>query len=272
MRGANIKIAQIYDSGFLDGDVKVQKINLICNNKGRTSANDAVYFHGWLMSRISEDFAARMHQTGVNPVTIAVHASKEQVVFSIAMLTDEAAAEIAKVLLDPDFASFTLKSTRQEEFKIVKKEQEILSSQDLAQAFYQPEKTKRLLQVLVKTPLAFKTNGEYYNLPDTRLFFQSLMKKYNAIFEKTEQIDLDLLDELCDKVKLVNFSIHSRRFYIHKAYINGFCGKLAFYCNGAETLANYAAMLLRFAEYAGVGVKTSLGMGSVELTEGEHNG
>ncbi|GHV96974.1 hypothetical protein lacNasYZ03_17750 [Lactobacillus nasalidis] len=176
------------------------------------------------------------------------------------------------MLMDDDFTSFTLKSTEQQLFKILKKEKEILSNKELAQMFYRQDKAERLFQINVTTPMAFKTNGAYYNLPDVRLFFQSIMKKYNAIFENTEHIDLDLLDEICDKVSLVNFRIQSRRFYIHKAYINGFRGRLVFYCKGPETLASYVAMLLKFAEYSGAGVKTSLGMGSVKLGGEENNG
>ena len=124
-----------------------------------------------------------------------------------------------------------------------------------------------LQELQVVTPLAFKSQEEYYNLSDVSFFFQSIMQKYNSIFEQTQYIDIDMLDEICSKVRLVNYSVNSRRYYIHKAYINGFCGRLVFYCKGTQTLANYVAMLLRFAEYSGVGVKTSLGMGAIKLKE-----
>lgn len=250
----------------------MQKISLVCQSKGKYNFNDGVYFHGWLMSQVSEEFADKMHQTGVNPVTIVVYGKKNEVIFSVALLTDEAVAEVAGMLMDDTFTSFSLKSTEQCDFKILRKVKENLESKDLAQVFYQQDQAERLFQVNVMTPLAFKSNGTYYNLPDIRLFFQSIMKKYNAIFENTEHIDLDLLDEICSKVNLVNFRINSRRFYIHKAYINGFCGRLVFYCKGAETLSNYVAMLLRFAEFSSVGVKTSLGMGSIAVNREENNG
>lgn len=39
-------------------------------------------------------------------------------------------------------------------------------------------------------------------------------------------------------------------------------------CHGSQTLTNYVAVLLKFAEYSGVGVKTSMGMGAIKLLEG----
>jgi putative CRISPR-associated protein Cas6 len=42
---------------------------------------------------------------------------------------------------------------------------------------------------------------------------------------------------------------------------------LTFKITGPNTLKAYANMLLKFGEYSGLGMKTSLGMGGLELEE-----
>lgn len=248
----------------------LKKIILTCKKQDRVNSNDAVYFHGWLMSQISPEFADELHQTGTNPLSVSLTVQDEKPVFTVNLLNQWAIEEIEPLLLNSDFVELDLTSSKQKTFEIIDKRTEDLEEKGLATIFYKQD-AARLQELQVVTPLAFKSQGEYYNLPDVRFFFQSIMQKYNSIFEQTQHIDIDMLDEICSKVRLVNYSVHSRRYYIHKAYINGFCGRLVFYCKGTQTLANYVAMLLRFAEYSGVGVKTSLGMGAIKLKEEGNN-
>lgn len=245
----------------------MEKIILSCKNR-QARENDAVYFYGWLMSKVSEPFAQKLHKTGVNPLAIYAKEENKTIDFVINMLTEEAIQEVKSILLDDNLTEFELISSKQKKFEIQKKNIQTLTEKDLAKIFYQEDADNRSIINLV-TPMAFKSNGEYINLPDIRLFFQSLMKKYNSIFEKSEHVDLELLDEICKHVHLIDFKIRSRRYYIHQSFIGGFKGRLVFLCKGNQTLKNYVKTLLIFGQYAGVGIKTSLGMGAIELEERE---
>ena len=44
-------------------------------------------------------------------------------------------------------------------------------------------------------------------------------------------------------------------------------GELGIYISGTETMARYARLLFRFGEYAGVGIKTAMGMGALRIKE-----
>ena len=85
------------------------------------------------------------------------------------------------------------------------------------------------------------------------------------MFEGTEHVDVELLEEICRQTKITGYRVSSSYYPVHNVRIPGFIGEVRFKCRGNQTLRNYVAMLLHFAEYAGVGIKTSMGMGAVSL-------
>lgn len=248
----------------------LKQIELVCAKNEKYNSKSAVYFHGWIMSKVSEEFATNMHQTGVNSLNIYSYHTRDTINFVISLLSVKAVEELEKLLMDSKFKEFVLEGENQRQYLIIDKKVNSLTEKELARNFYASD-SPRGIEIQLLTPTAFKTKGDYYNLPDLRFLFQSLMKKYNAIFEGSEQIDLDLLDEILKNTKLVDFSIYARRYYIHRSFIQGCIGKLTIYCKGSQTIVNYINTLLRFAEYAGIGVKTSLGMGAVKLLTGSDN-
>ena len=68
-------------------------------------------------------------------------------------------------------------------------------------------------------------------------------------------------------IKIDYFNIVSDKFSIHNAEVKGFKGLVSLRLYGNQTLKNYLLMLLNFAEYSGIGVKTSLGMGNVTISQ-----
>ena len=54
---------------------------------------------------------------------------------------------------------------------------------------------------------------------------------------------------------------------MHTVAINGFVGSLEIQIKANRTLKNYIRYMLGFAEYSGVGIKASIGMGKLRLEE-----
>lgn len=136
--------------------------------------------------------------------------------------------------------------------------------------FYEFE-ANHYITVNFATPTAFKTNGIYLFYPDLRLLFHSLLMKYNFIFEGNQHVDNDLLEQFCNKTDIVNYNLRSYHYPIHNIYIPAFIGRITLHCYGNQTLTNYVNMLLHFGEYSGVGVKTAMGMGHIEIFNKESN-
>lgn len=72
---------------------------------------------------------------------------------------------------------------------------------------------------------------------------------------------------LCDYAKIIRYNLRSVSFSLEGVKIPAFMGDITIKMNGTQTMANFARMLFLFGTYAGVGIKTSLGMGSIQLIQ-----
>lgn len=242
----------------------MEKIKLICQGNGKKDYKTAVFFHAWLMDQLNEQQAIAMHLSGTKPFTISVKYENSKVIFEINLLTLTASSMMHNILLDGALNSFALNSTGQKDYFINQKQSQVLTEKNLTDSFYN-ERPQRKILVDFVTPTSFKSEGQYVFYPNLRLLFQSLMRKYNYVFEGRENIDKELLKNICKNVHIKGYKLHSNHYSIHKARIPTFSGSVYLVCSGTETLISYINVLLKFAEYAGVGIKTALGMGAVTI-------
>jgi CRISPR-associated endoribonuclease Cas6 len=105
--------------------------------------------------------------------------------------------------------------------------------------------------------------------PDLRLLFQSLMMRYGAAVENDKEPDENMLQELVRHVRITSYRLHSQYYPIENVKIPAFMGSITLKIDGANSLASYILMLLRFGEFSGVGIKTSMGMGAIALSQKE---
>ncbi len=77
----------------------------------------------------------------------------------------------------------------------------------------------------------------------------------------------ELLMYLSNAIFLKHHKIQTRSVQLHKGYINGFIGDvtLQVYQRADSLIANVADLLVQYAEFAGTGMKTRLGMGRTSL-------
>lgn len=121
-------------------------------------------------------------------------------------------------------------------------------------------------QLDFRTATAFKSRGWYRNLPTARLIIQSLIKKWNGCFPECpiEDEDGQGMDALAAGLLCQKFRLFDRTFFLKGNAIPGFVGTMTLEnrLNGFHRLL--ADALLYFSDYAGIGVKTTLGMGGVK--------
>lgn len=239
----------------------------------RTDRKLAVFLNGWLMEHLDSDLVERFHQTGDNPFSIYIDEQPTMANMVFNALDTEMETIFDELLLNPNLQKFEFVSATQKEFVILNRTVRILTEKDLSRQFYQGG-AEGWYDLKIISPITFKSQGYYQFMPDVRLFFQSLMRKYNQAIEKSEQIDIDLLDEICKKTQVVSYRLRTQRYFIHSGFVTGFLGNLTFRCHGSQTLKDYLGAMLSFGEFSGVGAKTSLGMGAIKLKnqKEENNG
>jgi CRISPR/Cas system endoribonuclease Cas6 (RAMP superfamily) len=69
------------------------------------------------------------------------------------------------------------------------------------------------------------------------------------------------MEQIIKNIHIVRYSLRSSKYHLDGIKVNGYTGRVTLLLQGPDQLARLTGMLLSFAEYAGVGIKTSLGMG-----------
>ncbi|MEG1683003.1 MAG: CRISPR system precrRNA processing endoribonuclease RAMP protein Cas6 [Oscillospiraceae bacterium] len=123
-----------------------------------------------------------------------------------------------------------------------------------------------LHQLSFHTATAFKSQGQYQNLPTDRLIVQSLIKKWNGCFADCpiEDEDGQGVDALAAGLRCRQFHLSARSYFLKGNALPGFVGTLTLENRLSGFQRQLADALLLFSGYAGVGIKTTLGMGGVE--------
>lgn len=219
---------------------------------------------GVLMEQIDSSYAQKLHEQGLKPYSQYITGG-DQKEWHVKTLTTEAYQQIIFPLLDSRFEEFDI-AKKQIHVKIRKKEVRVKSHQELLDEFYF-EPCGRYLNLEFLTPASFKSGGRYVIMPDMHYIYQSLMNKYSAASHELDMYDDETLRQLTSSSSIVQYRLRSTSFPLEGVKIPSFKGTMRVKLNGTDTMAKYVRLLAKFGEYAGVGIKTAMGMGALKIHE-----
>jgi len=180
---------------------------------------------------------------------------------SLCGLQERAAKAISNLDLSASIQIFGAK------FNVVSHDDEISSYESLYQDLVamEPEPIARFKLKFI-TPTAFAQNRTHLPLPIPLLMFRSWLERWNY-FAPVYLGGDELLAYLSDAVALKSHKIQTRLFSLPHGYVNGFTGyaTLQVLRYADPLLANVANLLVRYAHFAGTGMKTRLGMGQTAI-------
>lgn len=217
-----------------------------------------------LMENVYEPYVDKLHLPFFNPFSQYCFIDYDgSIVWQVNALNNEA----AKFLIDPvsKIESFKLKNLN-ESFFVIKKTIETLEVDRLFDSLR--NETKSAYCIRFVTPTAFKSKGEYVIIPDVRLIFQNLLMHYNQIYAGSNEIDNETINYIAAHTKVTSYNLRSRYFSRtanSSDKIPGFYGSLKIYVSGPQSLRGLVSLLLNFGEASGIGIKTSMGMGGMQL-------
>ncbi len=116
------------------------------------------------------------------------------------------------------------------------------------------------------TPTAFKTAGSYAVMPSVKLIFQNLLMRYGQVYGADAEADEDTVSYIEEHVHITSYNLKTRHFeniMRKNGRIPAFVGSVGIRSTGAQPLIGLVRMLVGFAQYSGIGIKTSMGMGAV---------
>ena len=224
--------------------------------------NMSSLLHGFLMNNINGDYADRMHMSALRPYSQYINRNSDIWQWVISTLTYEAEENIIKPLSQIQQAELEHNGMllRFSEQNITK-----TSFDELFVRNYISGKVSRIVTMKFITPAAFKSNGRYINYPTLKLIFSSLINKYDSSSTTTSLYDDKLMDELLENTEIIGYNLRSTLFHLEGVKIPSFLGSIKIKVGGSSNMVSLVNMLAEFAQYSGVGIKCSLGMGGIGL-------
>lgn len=214
-----------------------------------------------LLETTPQTFASALHEDGPTPLSQYLSVGPGGPVWSVTLLGEESHVALAEHL-DTCKTLFL----RRNGLLLDVAGREVRAVPDVDALLARGAACGPLHRLRFLTPTAFKSRGRYICLPTARLIVQSLIKKWNASFPDCpiEDADGQGMDALADGLRPGQFRLKSLTYHLKGSVVPGFVGELAVENHLAGFHRQLAGALLLFAGYAGVGIKTTLGMGGTE--------
>ena len=117
------------------------------------------------------------------------------------------------------------------------------------------------------SPCGFRTNGEYAIFPSVSLILGSLRQRWDAVFPFSPLNDEEALAALEAGVKITGYHLRGASFKLKGVSIPAFSGVATMNARLSPPMLRLLRALLSFGTFCGVGIKTTLGMGGLEVKE-----
>lgn len=231
--------------------------------RSQRSGSLGPYLQGALMERVDAGYAALLHELPFNPYSQYCYWEGESLVWRINALTNEASSHIIEPVRRLDVVE--IKAMRAS-LEVTKTSLETLSLSALTGSVNEPGEDK--LRVRFVTPTSFKSQGSYVIMPSVRLVLQNLLMHYGQVYDNNKEGYAETVEYVDRHMRILSYNLRSS-YFGHIAggrqRIPAFVGTMTLGLRGPDMTAGLARMLLRFGEYAGVGIKTSMGMGGLRI-------
>ena len=225
-------------------------------------------FQGALFELMDSNYVSFLHIQNRHPYSQYVYRDNERVFWNICTCDEEAGKHMIDLMLDDSIQEIHLKKEK-EPITFLSKQLRTVSQKQLMDRFYNIP-AEKYIEIKILTPMSFKSYGKYVNYPDLRLIYQSLMNKYDAILTDTSMFDEATLDMLTEGSEIIKYNLRSYLFPVQGIKIPSFLGSMVIKVTGTDTAAKFIRLLFEFGEYSGVGIKTGLGMGAIQIIRREH--
>ena len=225
----------------------------------RTRPEWAYHLYAALLERAPAAFGIRVHEGSISPVSQYLDRRGGKRIWSVALLGAEAEAALGPPLEEGEpfyleKEGILLRPAKVEQARIASPEELFLRAGGAGRHI-----------LCFRTPAAFKSRGHYQILPTSRLILQNLIQKWNGCFPgcPIEDEDGQGMEAMAAGLVCSRFQLHDQVYFLKGSAVPGFVGTMTLDNRLSGFHRELAGALLTFAGFAGVGIKTSLGMGGV---------
>lgn len=219
--------------------------------------------HGHLIECLSVEWADAMHTEQVRPYSQYVYQRGGHTYWRVNTLTSEAREHILEFVM----RAVAFHSTQRgyaigiDNFHVLEE-----TSYEALETSCWSANTARYVNLDMHTSTSFKVAGQYAIFPEPALLFKNLITKWNMFATSSVLEEAELAEHLAESLAITGYHLQLVPYPLEGRQINAFTGRLSLGRFQNDTARRMVAMLLSFAQYAGLGIKTALGMGGLTTT------
>jgi CRISPR-associated endoribonuclease Cas6 len=137
------------------------------------------------------------------------------------------------------------------------------SYKEIADSIFHSDEIDKSFKLQLQSPTTFKSDGAHVLFPSASLIMNSLMMRWDEFSPNLAVGDSEVRKHLAEYVRIRDYRLSSASYSVDSSWLKGFYGTIVFSLGGPDALRRIALMLLKYSEFSGLGVKTTLGMGGV---------
>lgn len=219
-------------------------------------------FQGVIMQHISESVADQLHQEGLRPYSqhLRIDRDTNTPIWCINGLNKKAWEEIILPMLQNDTITLSHNGCT---IELQEKNIKQISYQQLADQAFTTASPADGFNLQILTPTSFKNNGQYAIYPEIKSIYLSLQRRWQTHAPNISLEHDNLIQELTDHTWIANYKLQMTKFYLEQTRIPAFQGSLRLAIKGPDMIRRIAALLVEYANWSGIGIKTAIGMGAV---------
>lgn len=235
---------------------------LILSDSGQRIPSHRAYpLYAWLLEQLPEEYRDLFHESTENPLSQYLRFDREsgRTIWTVNLLTEDLCRLLGPVLTNTaqiPLHTGTLQAEFLEKSEIPSATQLILDARDT-----QLPGGRMKLDFL--SPTSFRQDGRYVLFPQEKLILNSLIRRWNQVCPEYPLDDPDAVEALERGIRITDYQLRSAGYWLKDSRISGFQGTVTLSARLAPPLMELWQILVNFAPYAGVGIKTSLGMGGI---------
>ena len=215
--------------------------------------------YAWLLSNVPSEYGDALHEQGTRPISQYVYHDGKNAQWVVNLLTDETAEAFSPILERAPGAQL-----HQGTIAFGERDVSLIESAQclIDRARTMPDLNRFSFELL--TPTAFKQGGRYAIFPQESLMLQSLVNRWGMCFPELPLDDPDAMQYILQGINIVDYRLHTLRHSLKQTKIPSFQGRVIIETRLPAPLLEIWKTLYAFAPYAGIGIKTALGMGAVK--------
>lgn len=234
----------------------------IAEEKNYKIYNWGSIMQGVLLEEIDSEYVEKLHNMKYNPYSQYIYLNENgEYIWRVNTIGEEAYDKILNEnILNKDVIFIKNKDL---EIKILEKR--LISKTDMKELFkkwFIKDDSVNRIRYKILTPVSYKDDNKYLIIPDIRLILSNIINKWNAF--STNDIDKSIFEEYLLKTFISNYNIRTTNFYLENVRIKSYIGEIEITIKANQMMTNILNLLFEFAEYSGLGIKTSMGMGGIK--------